>query len=158
MNVEERIAAGIAKARFWNHVEPIPEGRGCWEWSGYFSEGYGQLCVGPKGGRIRFGAHRLSWEIHFGEIPAGLLVCHRCDTRSCVNPAHLFLGTCQDNNHDMWLKGRGPASERGDTCALGHSEWSVLKKRPLRVDGLPRRYCKVCHREREYARRHGSSK
>lgn len=51
-------------------------------------------------------AHRIVWEHCYGEIPAGMLVCHSCDVPACVNIAHLFLGTSLDNMKDMIEKSR----------------------------------------------------
>ena len=81
---------------------------GCWEWTGAINNnGYGLLNVDSRS-RL---AHRISYEIHVGQIPEsrdyhGTCVLHKCDVRRCVNPDHLFLGTVQDNTSDMDAKGR----------------------------------------------------
>lgn len=89
--------------RFWRMVQ-ISDG--CWNWiGGKRPNGYGQISEGGKGSRS-LSAHRVSYELHKGPIPEGLVVMHSCDTRACVNPAHLSLGTQKDNVDDMIAKGR----------------------------------------------------
>lgn len=51
-------------------------------------------------------AHRVAWELAHGPVPQGMGVLHRCDTPSCINVRHLFLGSQMDNVADMIKKGR----------------------------------------------------
>jgi hypothetical protein len=111
----KRVRQTLAE-RFWSKVDR----RGpddCWEWLGSRDKGYGKIGSGGRRGRP-LQASRVSWEIHFGPIPDGLWVLHRCDNPPCVNPEHLFLGTRTDNIRDMHRKKRwAPNPVRGeDNC------------------------------------------
>lgn len=76
----------------------------CWIWTGATTrDGYGVLTIGRNTQRR---AHRVAYELEHGPIGPGLVVCHRCDTPRCINPAHLFIGTPRDNTRDMLAKGR----------------------------------------------------
>ena len=102
--------------RFWSKVDRSAGPNACWIWraavasnSAAGGDGYG--CIWLRRRSIK--AHRLAWFLTFGPIPEGLEVCHNCpdgDNPRCCNPAHLFLGTHQENVRDCIRKGRQPIS------------------------------------------------
>lgn len=97
---------GIAKfcSDLCHFGHSVQKADGCWQWLGSKDkDGYGTIKL--RGRRVRK-AHRLSYELHKGEIPEGMQVCHSCDNPECANPSHLFIGTTQDNKNDSIAKGR----------------------------------------------------
>lgn len=95
-------------ARFESRVARA-DGDACWLWTaGKDRKGYGAISLDAKMHK----AHRVAYQVHRGAIPAGMLVCHRCDVPACCNPEHLFLGTHADNTADMVAKGRANREPR----------------------------------------------
>lgn len=88
----------------------------CWLWQGApASHGYGLLSFKMK----RDTAPRWSYQLFKGKIKDEGVICHNCDNRRCVNPAHLFQGTHNDNVQDKIKKGRQPYGK-----ATGHIKLS----------------------------------
>lgn len=84
----------------------VDEKSGCWLWTAMkIKGGYGMLR--RERNALATPAHRVSYELHVGPIPAGKIVCHSCDNPSCVNPEHLILGDHALNMEHMERKGRG---------------------------------------------------
>ena len=101
----------------------LDKNTGCWLWQGFKNpEGYGKLKYNQK----MYYAHRFIYQLDNENIPEGLFLCHKCDTPSCCNPVHMFLGTHQDNMDDMNNKGRRVSSlARQDGGFNGNSKLTV---------------------------------
>lgn len=116
--------------RFWSRAIPEPNS-GCWLWCGSVNRrGYGKAHLGHE--QL---AHRVAWKLSGGAIPRGAHVLHRCDTPSCVNPSHLFVGTHADNMRDKVAKGRQARFAGSDHPS---AKLSVESVREIRAAVLPR--------------------
>ena len=114
------------KKRLMDKVEFIPE-CGCWIFVGTMSKKAGVLSYSKIAvRRIPKFVHRVSWELFNGPIPEGKCVLHFCDTPSCINPSHLFIGTKTDNHNDMVKKGRLKTRDIIDLSGKTFGRWKVL--------------------------------
>lgn len=132
--------------RLWGKVFVSGE---CMLWSGSKDkDGYGLITLRTDTGKTSVGAHRLSWELfHKTQVPSGMYVLHTCDTPSCVNPLHLYIGNQFDNMRDCVTRGRN-VNKNKTHCAKGHP-YSVENT----VFAKCQRVCKVCRRSNDAKRR-----
>jgi len=131
----------------FNAKHHVDEQTGCWTWTGRrHSKGYGVI----ESMALRYPAHRVSYLLHVGPIPHGLVIDHLCRNRSCVNPAHLEPVT----NGENVLRGTSVAAVhwRATHCFRGH-EFTLCNTRIKRDGGKLYRSCIECRRQREAAAR-----
>ena len=128
---------------FWSNAEYVTES-GCLIWmKGVNRGGYGNIANREE--RL---THRLAWVLTHGPIPENLKVLHSCDTPSCMNPHHLFLGTDRDNHIDALKKGRWHhAGEKKTVCPLGHP----YDEENTGYSNHGTRFCKKCKSDRQKA-------
>jgi len=121
MTVDERFWDSIDKnGPIANHMDSR-----CWIWVGNErGNGYGQILVDGK----KVQAHRYSYELYYGTIPTGMLICHHCDVPLCVNPDHLFLGTSRDNAIDRTNKGKSQYGERNYNAKFTSDDIVYIRK------------------------------
>ena len=126
--VDQSIPARLR--RFMRKVSVDPQTE-CWIWQGATDSQrrYGVACWDKRKGQ----SHRVSWELHNGEIPDGMKACHKCDVTLCVNPEHLFIGTQEDNMRDCAAKGRahkrGPRGEAHGMSKLAMEQVREIRER-----------------------------
>jgi len=140
--MSEIIISEYRSKLFFNKVNKT---NNCWNWIGAKSSPKNNLRGAFYNGKKQVKAHRFSWEMHYGEIPKNILVCHKCDNTLCVNPKHLFLGTQKDNIRDCVKKGRLHGLKMKIVCLRGHNKWGKMT-RDFR--GNKKRNCLDCHKLR----------
>lgn len=129
--------------RDWNHykirsIAWTETAVGCWECSSHSRTSRGYVHASRDHHDISL--HRFMWQECFGEIPPGMMVCHRCDNRSCINPEHLFLGTCKDNMQDCATKGRTLRGALNFKTKLNDADVLAIRESKLSQRELARRY------------------
>ena len=112
-------------ARFWAKVTVVHDADSCWLWTaGLDKDGYGQASAAGKTMR----AHRMSYIIAHGSIPAGAVLMHSCDNPGCVRPSHLTPGTAANNNADKAAKGRSTIGTTNPAAKLRLNEVRAIRE------------------------------
>jgi hypothetical protein len=119
--------------RFWSRVD-TSDHWGCWPWVSHRTPfGHGQITLGLK---RRF-AHRLAYELVYGEIPDGLVISHTCNNAPCCNPTHLKAMTQSENIRYMYeckraySQGRHYSQLRPEVLSRGDAHYS--RQQPERL-------------------------
>lgn len=110
---------------------------GCLNWKGFKNAwGYPRITYKKK----TYLGNRLIWELNFGKIPEGKIICHTCDNPGCLEIKHLYLGTFKDNIQDCILRNRHkfPRGSESPNAKLKENEVKEIRK--LMSQGATIRY------------------
>jgi hypothetical protein len=107
--------------RFWRRVDKTDS---CWLWTGALCTGYGDFYYQGRDWR----SHRFSYVAFKGEIPEGMLVCHTCDNKRCVNPEHLYLGNYFTNAEDAFNRGQNGLGEKHPNAKLTNRQVDEIRQ------------------------------
>lgn len=124
---------GTVEQRFDAKYVPEPMS-GCWLWTAAASSGYGSFAI-TRSHIVR--ASRFAYERWNGPIPDGQHVLHACDVKLCVNPAHLHLGTHDDN-----MREKSERYRHKTVCQNGH----VMDDANTYVNPSGWHVCRACAR------------
>lgn len=115
-----------------------PDDNGCILWKGYLKpNGYGQFSVDGK----PIYPHRYAYEVFYQtKVPRDLCVCHKCNTRHCVNPEHLFLASVKGNMQDMFRKKRNHWAKNPVVTEEQRKEIHIRMKNGEKVSKLKDQY------------------
>lgn len=135
-SVLKKIKTGNEIDRFNSSYELITES-GCWVWMRAIDKnGYGIHYFKNK----KYFAHRKSYELFNGKIPENMLICHKCDNPSCVNPNHLFFGTAKDNAQDALKKKRNFVGSKNSRAILNENDVIEIRKSNLPLKDIAKKY------------------
>lgn len=117
--------------RFWGKVNYPVNPDDCWHWGAAIDPrtGYGRIGLGRRKDGVG-NAHKVAYELIYGHVDNGYLVCHKCHNRACVNPRHLYQGTHSDNIRDSWACGnRTMTPAMRENLKRARAKKSALEKR-----------------------------
>jgi len=131
---------GAVMERFWRHVDRRGDDE-CWPWTGFRDkDGYGKFRQRRNGKRQNRGAHIVSWEIHNGPVPDGMMVLHKCNNEPCCNPKHLKSGDHMANMADRLAVGNYQRGERHHQTRFSDEIVRAIRRSDETARALASRY------------------